>query len=227
MKNTDKDFIGKSYFSNNNRHLSNSSTTENVYFDKPNDNSITVNDSKKTTSKQMKFWLFLIGFIMILITSYAFYDFYKKNYKDVPVTFKEFSKNFKEYLKNKANKDCKLTSPLLLFKDKGKEANDNILKKFENLYSTKIKEEEIQRIFPIESEFFEVFSIKNLFIENFLKEKKYKIKFIDDNFIFFIGEVLIDGSGKYLEDPKLRVYIPEIKEIIECLREAFNDELEQ
>ncbi|ORD98445.1 hypothetical protein A0H76_2477 [Hepatospora eriocheir] len=60
-------------------------------------------------------------------------------------------------------------------------------------------------------------------IEEFLTSKKYKIKFIDDVFIFFIGEVLIDGSGKYKENPELKDHLPVIEEIIKCFRKVYNE----
>ncbi|ORD96852.1 hypothetical protein HERIO_1224 [Hepatospora eriocheir] len=116
---------------------------ERSYFDEPCDNSLNVNGLKKPILKQMKFWLFLIGLIMIFITSYAFYDFYKKNYKnseiiknnqleqkDVPVTYTEFSKDLMKFLKDKWN----ITTPFILFKgNKCKECHNNIVKRFRDL----------------------------------------------------------------------------------------------
>ncbi|ORD96853.1 hypothetical protein HERIO_1225 [Hepatospora eriocheir] len=70
-------------------------------------------------------------------------------------------------------------------------------------------------------------SMKFTKIKDFLKDKKYKIKFIDDVFIFFIGEVLIDGSGKYKENPELKDQLPVIDKIIECFRKVYYEELEE
>ncbi|ORD92799.1 hypothetical protein A0H76_2873 [Hepatospora eriocheir] len=70
-------------------------------------------------------------------------------------------------------------------------------------------------------------SMKFTKIKDFLKTKKYKIKLIDDVFIFFIEDFLIDGSGKYKENPELKGYIPVIEEIIKCFRKVYYEELEE
>ncbi|ORE00290.1 hypothetical protein A0H76_1690 [Hepatospora eriocheir] len=198
-----------------------------------------INELNKPILKQMKFWLFLIGLIMILITSYAFYDFYKKNYKnseiiknnqfeqkDVPVTYTEFSKDLIEYVKKKRNKDWKLITPLLLLKKKGRKKFKNIAEKFQTSQITEIDGEN-QECTILQPGNFRMVSMKFTKIKDFLKDKKYKIKLIDGNFIFFIGEVLIDGSGKYKENPELKDQLPVIDKIIECFRKVYYEELEE
>ncbi|ORE00289.1 hypothetical protein A0H76_1689 [Hepatospora eriocheir] len=154
----------------------------------------------------MKFWLFLIGLIMILITSYAFYDFYKKNYKsgeiinynlneneeetnstglnmsnitnnsfkqkgneNIPITFTEFSNDFKDYINKKYDYFRDIKKPLIILK-KGefKNFHKNFDKNFISMMIDYGNENHQENY--IQTMNFHIFSMKNTILDKFLED---------------------------------------------------------